>query len=269
VFFLLCLLLVICIGAVGFTVIGITAARRLVSGGFGGGHNETSGAIFTVGGTIYAVFLAFLVISSWQAHDAANANAADEASLLCTLYRGSTAMDPASGDKLRAAIRRYTHAVITDEWPIQARTGGASEKARSAGQAMFAVFAAMPAPVRQNDAAINAIQLQTMAQIQADRNRRTLQAQESLSPVIWATAITTGFLVLVMSFVLYPDRDGPHVVMSSMLAIMVFALIYVVFIFSSPFGGMAPLQPDKFAHSLEVYGSVDRMLAGSGQIAER
>src|SRR5215831_8089864 len=85
---------IICVGAVGFTFIGLGAVRRLVSRGVGGEHNLVSSAIFTVGGTIYAVFLAFLVVAAWQANDAAKANVAEEASLLCTLYRGSTAMEP-------------------------------------------------------------------------------------------------------------------------------------------------------------------------------
>jgi hypothetical protein len=38
-------------------------------------------------------------------------------------------------------------------------------------------------------------------------------------------------------------------------------MIYVVFIFAQPFRGQLPLQPDAFAHSLEVYASVDRALA--------
>jgi hypothetical protein len=254
---LLLLLAMICVGAIGFAFVGVSAARRVVSHGVGGGHNEVHAAIFTVGGTIYAVFLAFLVVAAWQAHDAANANVAEEASLLCTLYRGSTAMEHESGSKLRGAIRRYTWAVISDEWPIQARTGGAADTARKAGLSMFGVFGAIPPDVRQSDSAVDSMQLTLLSQIQADRNKRTLQAQESLSPVIWAAALANGLLVIVMSFFLYPDRDWPHGVMSSMLAIMVFMLIYVVYIFGKPFSGLAPLGAEAFTHSLEVYDSVD------------
>jgi hypothetical protein len=260
---LLLLAAMICTGAVAFACIGLSAVRKMVSKGVGEDHNLVSSAIFTVGGTIYAVFLAFLVVAAWEANDGASANVAEEASLLTTLYRGSTAMDLQSGGKLRAVIRRYTQAVITDEWPIQARTGGAAETARKAGLDMIGVFGTMSADTRQRDAAIDQMQLSLISQLQADRNRRTLEAQESLSPVIWATAIICGFLVIVMSFFLYPDRDWPHAMMSSMLAVMVFMLIYVVYIFGKPFSGLAPLGPHAFEHSLEVYASVDKVLAAS------
>jgi hypothetical protein len=255
---LLVLSALICGGAIAFTLFGLGVVRRLVSRGYGGEHNLVSSAIFTVGGTIYAVFLAFLVVAAWEAHDAAKANVAEEASLLATLYRGSTAMEPQSGGQLRSVIRRYTHAVIDDEWPIQARTGRPAESARRAGLAMFGVFGAAPPQVRQSESAIQTMQLSLLAQLQADRNKRMLEAQEELSPVIWTTAIATGFLVVLMSFFLYPDRDWPHVVMSSMLAVMVFMLIYVVYIFSRPFSGLAPLGADTFEYSLQVYDSVDK-----------
>jgi hypothetical protein len=257
---LLLALVILCGAAFAFALVGLTAVRRLVRRGVGDGHNDVSSAIFGVGGTIYAVFLAFLVIVVWENHDAAKDNVAEEASVLGTLYRASAAMEPDPGAQLRWLVREYTHAVIEDEWAIQAASGGASERARAAGLGMFRLFAAIPTASRQHDAAIDQLVLGMIAQIQADRNKRTLQAQESVSPVIWAVALTNGLLVILMSFFLYPDRDWPHVVMSGMLAAMIFMMIYVVFIFAQPFRGQLPLEPDAFRHSLEVYDSVDRTL---------
>jgi hypothetical protein len=251
------LLAVIGVGAV-VSLIGVALMRRVVKRGMGHGHNEMSAAIFTVGGTIYAVFLAFLVVSSWEAHDSADANVAEEASLLCTLYRGSAAMEPQSGAKLRLLIRRYTQAVISDEWPVQALNGGAAESARRAGLGMFRVFGAMPLQARQSDAVIDRAELDVIDRIQSDRNRRTLQAEQRLSPLMWWTALINGALVILMSFFLYPDRDWPHVVMSGLLSAMVLMLLLVVWIFAKPFGGPLPLGPEAFAHSLLVYDWVDR-----------
>jgi Protein of unknown function (DUF4239) len=255
-----CLLLaIIFVGAAVFTLVGVTFARGLVRRGLGEGHNEVSAAIFAVGGTIYAVFLAMLVVAAWEAHDAASANSASEASLLCTLYRASTDMEPQSGSQLRASIRGYTRAVIDDEWPLQAQPqGGAAETARRDGLQMLRVFGAMPPPARQADAVIDRTELDLITQIQSDRNERTLQSQEHMSPLIWWAAIVGGLLVVLMSFFLYPDRDWPHLVMSGILTAMVAMLLAVVWIFSSPFAGPMPLSPDVFRHSIEVYDSVDR-----------
>jgi hypothetical protein len=71
---LVVLLVVICAASISFALLSINGIRRLVRRGVGDGHNDVSAAIFGVGGTIYAVFLAFLVISVWGGHDAARDN---------------------------------------------------------------------------------------------------------------------------------------------------------------------------------------------------
>jgi hypothetical protein len=202
--------------------------------------------------------LAFLVVTVWEAHDAARDNAANEASLLSTLYRGSEAMEPQSGTRLRSAIRAYTGDVIGDEWAIQARDGGTSPKAMYDALEMCRLFGAAPALTRQGDSAVDAAELGVIDQILADRNRRTLQARSSIPPVIWSVVTLNGVLVVVMSFFLYPDRLWPHLVMSTVLAIVISTFICVIYIFERPFGGVLPLHPDAFSHSVEVYDAVDR-----------
>jgi hypothetical protein len=253
-------LLVTCSGTLAFALLGVIAVRRLLHRHIGDGHNDVLSAIFQAGGTIYAVFLAFLVVVVWQSYDAAHANIAEEASLLATLYRGSTAMEPASGETLRSLIRQYTHAVITDEWPVQARYGGTSNKARAAGLDMFRIFGSMPPQARQNDSVIDQVALTLIAQVQSDRNKRTLEAGESISSVIWSAAIVNGVFVVIMSFFLYADRGWPQIVMCSILAIMIATMLCVVFILQRPFGRLLPLDPKPFIHSLEVYDSVDEAL---------
>jgi hypothetical protein len=254
------MLLAICAGGIAFTFLGVTLARRLVGRGVGEGHNDVSAAIFNVGGVIFAVFLAFLVITVWQAHDNARAVSSDEGALLSTLYRGTAAMEPDSGRRLRAVIREYTGAVIKDEWPLQAQTGEAHPKARTAALNMLAVYGAMGTAARERDQAIDQMQLGLIAQIISDRTKRRLLAQNTIPPVIWWVSLMCATLVIFMSFFLYLDRDWPHVLISGMLAAMIFMLVYVMYLFDRPFGGMMPLAPDAFVDSLKVYDSVDQTL---------
>jgi hypothetical protein len=248
--------ILVVLGAVGFAAIGVLIARRVVAPQVAEGHNDVLVPIFLTAGTIYAVFLAFLVVAVWESYDAAHDNAAEEASTLTTLYRASTGMEKTSGDEMRLLIRDYTEAVIHDEWPVQAASGVASPKARAAALGMYRLFGHIPPNVRQSDSAIDQAALQLIAQIQTDRNRRTLQAGESLPSIMWLASIGSGVLVLLLSFFLYMDRAWPHAmgVMAAMFAL----LLLITFVLSRPFVGPMALQPEAFEHSLSVYDTVDK-----------
>ena len=251
------LLLSSIVGTVFATGIVVAVARRVMRGHVSEGHNDVLVPIFLTTGTIYAVFLAFLTVAVWESYDAAHANAAEEASSLATLYRVSEGMDQGTASHLRVLIKEYTEAVINEEWAIQAATGGASPKARQAGLDMFKLFRELPASVRQSDASINGAALALLTRIQDDRNKRTLEAGESLAAIMWVVSIGSGALVVLMTCLLYMDRLWPHVLMSGLMAGMICTLLCVTFVLSRPFNGPLALQPDAFEHSVGVYASVD------------
>jgi hypothetical protein len=246
------------VGAAALAVLAVVLARRLVRRQVAEGHNDVLVPIFLTAGTIYAVFLAFLVVAVWESYDAAHANVSEEASTLATLYRASTGMEKTSGDEMRGLVRAYTEAVVKDEWSTQAATGGASPKARTAALQMYRMFGQLPPTVRQSDALIDQTALQLVSQVQTDRNRRTLDAGESLSPIMWIATIGGGALVLALCCLLYMDRAWPQMVATAVMASLFAMLLAVTFVLSRPFVGPMALQPDAFEHSMGVYDSVDK-----------
>jgi hypothetical protein len=246
------------LGAVAFAVFGVLIVRRFVRRHVAEGHNDVLVPIFLTAGTIYAVFLAFLVVAVWESYDAAHDNAAEESSSLATLYRASTGMEKVSGDEMRHLVREYTEAVINDEWKVQAATGAASPKARAAALGMYRLFGHLTPEVRQSDGAIDQAALQLIGQIQTERNRRTLQAGESLPAIMWLGSIGSGGLVLVLSCFLYMDRAWPQVLVIGVMTTMIAMLLCITLVLSRPYVGPMALQPEGFEHSMSVYDTVDK-----------
>ena len=251
------LILVAAAAAIGFSIAGVWLGRRLLRRRVAAGHHEVLLAFLQTGGTLHAVFLAFLVVAVWQSYDAARANVADEASALATLYRESTGMQPGMGNALRKLIREYVDAVIRDEWTIQAETGGASEKARAMSLGMYRLFGREDPAIKQQESAIDGAALQLISQIQYDRNKRTLEAGQSLSAIIWFAAIGSGVIALSMSFLLFMDQVVLQIIVTSMMAGMIALLLCITSVLSRPFVGPLALGPQPFVHSLEVFDSVD------------
>jgi hypothetical protein len=245
------------IAAIVFAIVGVWIGRRSVRSRIADGHHEVLGALFQTGGTLHAVFLAFLVVAVWQSYDAARANVAEEASALATLYRASAAMEPPMANALRKLVRDYAQAVVSKEWIVQAETGAASAEARASALAMYRLFGQEDLATRQKDAAVDGAALAIITEIQADRNKRTLQAATSLPIVIWLAAIGSGAIVLSMSFFLYMGEAAPQMIATSIMASTIALLLSVTLVLSRPFAGPMALQPEPFQHSLQVFDSVD------------
>ncbi len=99
--------------------------------------------------------------------------------------------------------------------------------------------------------------LTIISQIQSDRNKRTLEAEQSLPVIIWLAEIGSGAVVLSMSFFLFMEQVAPQMIVTSMMASTIALLLCITFVLSRPFAEPLALQPHPFVHSLEVFNSVD------------
>jgi len=233
----------------------VLLARRFLHEKVREGHNDVLVPLFLTAGTIYAVMLGFLVVVVWEAYGDAKENVALEASTLTTMYRQTNGMQADEIKAMREHIRAYTEAVVTKEWEIQAKTGGAAPEARRQIAEIYREYAHMAPDVANSS--INREFLSQFSQVTAARNKRTLQAGEEVPWVLWFGLIGGATIVVAMSCMLYMDTGWPHMVMSGVLALMIGMLLFITIILSKPFQGALALEPGPFEHSLSVYKAVD------------
>ena len=212
---------------------GVVLIRRFTKRHVREGHNDVLVPLFLMAGTLSAVLLGFLVIAVWESYGAAKDNAAEEASTLTTLYRESSGMPTAERVEVRSLLKDYTEAVVGEEWKIQAATGGASPAARAAVAKLFGVF--NPEKNRFANAATSADFVRTLDGVADERNRRTLDANESLSPVLWGGIIFGGAIVIGMAFLLYMEKPALHIAGVVMMAALIGSLLFMIAILDRPF----------------------------------
>ena len=70
-----------------FTTVISRLVRRRWANEVQAGHNEVTGLMFQTVGVMYALLLAFVVVSTWEAANAADAVATQEAATVQALYR--------------------------------------------------------------------------------------------------------------------------------------------------------------------------------------
>ncbi|MGH7883711.1 MAG: DUF4239 domain-containing protein, partial [Candidatus Dormibacteraceae bacterium] len=108
----------------GFLIVGVVVAaslaglflvRRRVALATLEQHNDVAGFIIAVIGGLYAVLLAFVVISVWDQFEAARADASREADLVGLLYADAIFF-PGHAVSIRTDLRAYAQSVVDDDW---------------------------------------------------------------------------------------------------------------------------------------------------------
>ena len=244
-------------GAILYGVVGVLAGRKFIHPHVAEGHNDVLVPLFLTAGVIYAVLLGFMVVAVWESYDAAHSTAAEEAATLVPLYRQTNDMAPVPGGKMRVLIRAYAEAVATDEWPSLEATGHASEKARKITGDIMRVYGTLN-PATKVREIIDAQFLSTFSELLIDRNKRLMQASESLSWIMWLGAIGGGVIVVGMSFILYMDTWWPQMLMAGVMSALIGMLLFMMAVLSRPFVGPLALEPAPFESSLKVFDDIDR-----------
>lgn len=214
-------------------------------------NNEEGGVIFAVIGTIYAIFLAFLVVLSWQNLGDAEKTVADESGTLRALYRDTQAFPEQVRVVLRTELRDYTRSVIEDEWPTMAR-GEESDVARQRLDTLWTTFLSS-----QNDAssAIFGEAYARLNDLAKDRQLRILSSQAAISGFFWAFLLLGGGLIVGFTYVFGMKNVKVQMGMTAALAFTIGASLFLVVTLDHPFTGDVKVEPDGFVTALNAMGA--------------
>ena len=247
-------------GPAAYAALGVVLFRRLLHRRVREGHNDVLVPIFLNAGVLFAVVLGFMVIAVWESYDAAKATVEMEASTLVSLYRTTHGMPSETGDKLRGMARDYAKAVIEDEWSTQAATGQGSSTARRAMGNMFRAFGdgTISSEMKQAYPLICQAFMTAVTEVTAARNKRIIQANESLPWAMWVAAIGGAFIVITMSCLIHMEVRWPHALMAAAMAALIGMLLFTCQIMSHPFSGPLAISAESFEKTLQVFREVDK-----------
>ena len=182
-------------------------------------YNSTLSPFVTTVALVYGTLLGFTVVVAWEQFSSAEANVANEASTLATMYRQTVAMPATEQQEIRDLLRKYTTAVKGPEWASQSENdGGTSDTARSAITEMYRVIG------RQDpDAATSAINGEFLGQLTVWPRSETpgywMPNRESRGccGVAW---LSVACLLVGMTGFMRLDSTRAHIVLSGAVAVL-------------------------------------------------
>jgi hypothetical protein len=207
-------------------------------------------ANFQVIGTLYAVLLAFVVVTVWQQFQTASDTVDLEAIKLRDLFRDAAEYPAAERVRLRRQLRAYAEAVVSDEWPAMAR-GTESQHAWQEYDKLWEIYHELrPGDVTEVPVAIET--LRRMNELGERRNLRLLHSKASIHPILWFGLITVGVLNIGFGY-FFVTRLRAQVFMTAVFSGTIALLVFIIIVLSHPFRGYGGISPEPFARALDQF----------------
>jgi hypothetical protein len=247
-------LLIVGVGT-ALSMLGPVIVRRYVTLERLTANNEIAGFKYAVLGVLYAVLLAFAIIVVWQKFSDAEANVAQEAGAATTIYRLSQGMGDKPGADIRSAVTNYLKVAIADDWPaMDLGTPGAS---RSARQALDAIYAALltSEPAERGGNAVVAELLHQLDLMTEARRARLIASEGNVPNVVWVVLFGGAVVTIVFTFFFGTRNLQAQILMTGLLALIIFAELLAVIAIDRPFTGTVKVEPAPLADVLADFGT--------------
>lgn len=217
-------------------------------------HNDVSGFVYAVIGVVYAVIIAFVLVSVWEQFNEAEDNARHEAGALGNLHRIAEGLPASSRGAVQDATLSYAHTVIDDEWP-RLRDGdklGAQELTHTdvLWSAIYEVEVSTPREQKLYAAALD--QLDALSSY---RRERFAQAESGVLGILWAVMIVGGILTVLFPCLFGVENGLVHGLIVAILAATIGLLLLTVYELNAPFKGNVHVKPDGFELVLEQFSA--------------
>jgi hypothetical protein len=225
-------------------VAGLLVARRILPREILASHHDMTGPKFQVVGTIYAVLLAFVVITVWQHHNSIRTTVELEAATLLELRRDASQYPEALATPLVAGLRAYAEAVVDDEWDAM-NHGGESARAQAAYENLWRLYRALPVGDFRELAAQGET-LRRMNALAENRNLRLLRSRSDVHPVLWVALLAGAVLTIAFSYFLEARDLGFQVLTTATFAGTIALFIFVIVVLDAPFTRVGSVSREPF-----------------------
>jgi len=224
--------------------LGLLTTRRLVPTRFLSEHHEVTGAILGTLGTVYGIFLAFIVATTWNYYSTTGANVVQEARCLGDLFANAKASSPEFRDIIRQLIRDYRAILVNQEWKSLAH-GHADPHASQ----LLDEIADAYAYHKVSDASEGAffqVSVQNLNRLKELRASRIDDSSSGLIPFLWCVLLAGGIATISFTFLFAPQYIHAQAIMAMLLTGVICLILYTIVNLDFPFSGLVAISPEPF-----------------------
>jgi Protein of unknown function (DUF4239) len=223
---------------------------RYVSPDVRGRAGPTAAVIVGLLAAIYAVLVAFVIVTQYNHLQSTNDQVAAKAAALTAMTENSRVFPEAEGRMLRSTIEDYARAIVDDSFPALART---SKPEPIADQKLEEIFQAlrMVQPATPAESAAFSQTLERLDEVAETKARIVNSAGETIPWPLALLLTIMGITLLVVSSVLDTRHHRSHLLILSALALLVSLTLALVVSLNYPFDGILDVSDSPIRRFLE------------------
>ena len=224
--------------------LALLIVRRFVHTSFLRKHHDIAGPYFNTLGTIYGIFLAFIVSNTWHYYDQTSSNIVQEARCYESLHNDTEAFSEPFRSNARTLLRQYRDSIVSKEWP-RLEMGSSSAEANMALRKLTDAYAGHQVSA-MGEQAFFTESVKNLEQLKALRASRIDDAASGLLPFLWFVLIAGAVVTVGFSFLFGAENFITHAVMTLLLTGLIGLTFFTIITLDFPFTGFVAIGPDQF-----------------------
>ncbi|MGC1784361.1 MAG: hypothetical protein WA708_17695 [Acidobacteriaceae bacterium] len=213
-------------------------------------HNDVIGWQISILGTIYAVMIGFMLYAVWSNFQTAESNAHAEANALVNLFRTAEGLPPAQRSAIEIATVNYSHAVVTEEWPMMHRA-----EPPHAGQPfiiqLWSTLSNTPTENYSQQASL-AQAMHELSTLTEHRRLRVLESITQMPTILWTVLVVGGIITVGSCGLIGTENIRLHFVLLFALSLLISLALIAVGDIDRPFQGSVTVSPIAFVRAHET-----------------
>jgi hypothetical protein len=238
----------IVVGSALAGVLGLLAVVRWLPRARGRADTDVKGVFFGAVAVLYAVLLAFVVVTVWSDFSDAGKATQAEATRASALLRDATAFPVEARRRVRRGVLEYMRLVVDDEWETLA-SGRPSAAAIRAFDALWLEYARFRPRSEESDTMYQQ-SIARLNELGENRELRVIASRATLPSELWILLIAGFVVCIAFTFLFQMDSLATQAFSVGAIASLIGFVLFVIFALQHPFAGDVQISADPFRHVL-------------------
>jgi hypothetical protein len=221
---------------------GLWISRQIIPSHFLNQSHDVTGPFFSTLGTVYGIFLAFIVSTTWQEFSNTQNNLVQEARYLGDLYFASQSFPSPMKEKLQQQLRDYRDSVVNEEWKTMAAGEANPQSTELLKQIGFTYMHHKTTDPTENSFLHES--LQNFSSMMGLRASRIDDSSSGLLPVLWCVLLVGAMATIGFSFLFGAHNFKAQAVMTMLLTGVISMTFFTIINLDFPFTGATTVSSE-------------------------